>query len=343
MSETIKTVLLFLTLNSSLFMIQAQQKPSLLLTNHTFTENRVEVGGIVLNDKPVKDATLTGENAKAFEIKKSRLFFTSTNNTEGEYNITISVKSMGSIVSDTFRIVNDRFIRNKVIAHRGAWKNTGATENSITALKRALQLRCGGTEFDVHMSADSVLVINHDSHIQSILIEKTDAKDLLNLKLANGENLPTLESFLREGISQHTSKLILEIKPSAISNERGIATARQVVKLVKTFRAQAWIDYISFDYDICKEVLRIDPYARVAYLNGDKDPQDLKEDNMWGFDYHFKVLKKNKKWISKAKNLGLTTNAWTVNDNETMEWLLKEDIDFITTNEPELLLEILKK
>ena len=63
--------------------------------------------------------------------------------------------------------------KNKVIAHRGAWKNTGATENSIGALEHAIKLGCYGSEFDVHMSADSVLYVHHDHAIKGTHIEKT--------------------------------------------------------------------------------------------------------------------------------------------------------------------------
>jgi glycerophosphoryl diester phosphodiesterase len=44
----------------------------------------------------------------------------------------------------------------RVIAHRGAWKNTGVPENSIASLQHAIALGCYGSEFDVHLSADSV-------------------------------------------------------------------------------------------------------------------------------------------------------------------------------------------
>ncbi|MGS0526376.1 hypothetical protein ACU8V7_15580 [Zobellia nedashkovskayae] len=36
----------------------------------------------------------------------------------------------------------------------------------------------------------------------------------------------------------------------------------------------------------------------------------------------------------------IALNAWTVNEEDDMEWFLKNDFDFITTNEPELLLKI---
>jgi glycerophosphoryl diester phosphodiesterase len=49
----------------------------------------------------------------------------------------------------------------------------------------------------------------------------------------------------------------------------------KVYEMVRSMKAQAWIDYISFDYNICLELMRLDPHARVAYLNGDKSPEQL--------------------------------------------------------------------
>ena len=92
--------------------------------------------------------------------------------------------------------------KNKVIAHRGAWKNTGATENSIGALEHAIKLGCYGSEFDVHMSADSVLYVLHDHSIQGTNIETTNSAELSKIKLANGEALPTLEAYLKAGSKQ---------------------------------------------------------------------------------------------------------------------------------------------
>ena len=97
----------------------------------------------------------------------------------------------------------------RVIAHRGAWKNTGLPENSIAALKQAIALGCYGSEFDVHMSSDSVLFVHHDPMIQSVYLEKTAAAQLETLKLGNGENLPTLETYLRAGEFQQATRLVL--------------------------------------------------------------------------------------------------------------------------------------
>ncbi|MBC9794854.1 glycerophosphodiester phosphodiesterase [Sinomicrobium sp. FJxs] len=233
------------------------------------------------------------------------------------------------------------FIKNKVIAHRGAFKNTGSPENSLASLNHAIEMGCEGSEFDVWMTADSVLVVNHDADFMGMFIEDTTYKELLQKKYPNGENIPTAEAYIKEGIKQNHTKLIFEIKPSKKSKEHGLKLAEKSVALVHQLNAQNWVDYISFDYDICKKVMELDPKANVAYLNGDLSPAELKKDGFFGLDYSLKVIKKHPEWIKQARENGLTVNVWTVNKKEDMEWLLDEGADFITTNEPEQLLKII--
>jgi glycerophosphoryl diester phosphodiesterase len=235
------------------------------------------------------------------------------------------------------------FAQTKVVAHRGAFKNTGVPENSIAALKEAIKMGCDGSEFDVHMSADSVIFVNHDAHIQGVAIETSTSKDLAAIKLGNGESLPTLEAYLKEGIKQKKTRLVLEIKPSAVSKERGIALTRRVVAMVNSLKAASKVDYISFDYEICKEITKLAPKATVQYLAGNKTPSELHADGIHGFDYHYSVLRKNPEWIKEAKSKKMITNVWTVNDEPDMDWLLQEGVALITTNEPELLLKKVRK
>lgn len=236
----------------------------------------------------------------------------------------------------------DMFQKNKVIAHRGAWKTQGLPQNSLASLREAVRLGCEGSEFDVWMTADDVLVVNHDAHFQEMPIETSTYEQLLTRKLPNGEKIPTLKEYLAEGMKQSGTKLILEFKPSGISVERSEKVGEMSVKTVKELNAEKWVDYITFSYEGGKKAIETDPTANVAYLNGDKAPAQLKEDGFFGFDYNIRVLRQKPEWISEAQELGLTVNAWTVNNPEDMIWLLDLNTDFITTDEPEILLELIK-
>jgi glycerophosphoryl diester phosphodiesterase len=233
--------------------------------------------------------------------------------------------------------------KNQVIAHRGAWKANKFPENSIASLNEAIRIGCYGSEFDVWMTSDNVLVVNHDAEFQGLTIEKVTYNELLTKTMTNGEKIPTLESYLLAGKKQRSTKLILEIKPSLISKERGILVTDRCVEMVKKLKALEWTEYISFDYDYCKRVLELLPKAKVAYLKGDISAEQMKADKLTGVDYHYSVYQKDENWIENAHKLGLTINAWTVNTAPEMQWLLKRKTEFITTNEPELLFEELKK
>jgi glycerophosphoryl diester phosphodiesterase len=247
-----------------------------------------------------------------------------------------------TIVLSSFHAMSQKKSTTQVIAHRGAWKNTGVPENSIAALQHAIRLGCWGSEFDVHMSSDSVPFILHDHSIKGIHIEKTSAAELSQIKLSNGESLPTLESYLEAGKNQKTTRLILEIKSSDISKERSLALTAKCVEMVKKLNVASVTEYIAFDFDVCKKVKELDPTAIVTYLNGDKSPDELIAAGLNGMDYHHSIYKKHEDWLAISKKKNLITNVWTVNDAEAMRWFIERRVDYITTNEPERLIELLK-
>ncbi|MBK5207921.1 MAG: family 16 glycosylhydrolase [Flavobacteriaceae bacterium] len=236
------------------------------------------------------------------------------------------------------------FADNKVIAHRGAWKKHNLPQNSIASLKQAIKLNCTGSEFDVRMTLDGILIINHDPRYNNLEIEKTNYSKLVAFKLSNGEKLPTLKEYLLAGIENNTAtRLVCEIKPSKISKERGQLIAAKVVQLVEKLKAKDLIIYVSFDYEILKKIRKIDPTASTQYLESDKSIVQLKEDGISGADYYYADYKNHVEWIESAKKNNITLNAWTVNKVADMDWFLANNFDFMTTDEPELLLETAKK
>jgi len=234
-------------------------------------------------------------------------------------------------------LAQSTFHQNKIIAHRGAWKANGLPQNSIASLREAVRLGCEGSEFDVWMTADEVLVVNHDHDFQGMDIETSTYEQLLSKTLPNGEKIPTLKAYLTEGMTQKGTKLILEFKPSQLGVARSERVGELSVRTVQELGAEAWVEYITFSYEGGVKAIATDPKAKVAYLNGDKTPMELKEAGFFGFDYHISLLRRMPQWIAEAKTLGLTTNSWTINKEEDMSWLLELGVDFITTDEPEKL------
>jgi glycerophosphoryl diester phosphodiesterase len=250
------------------------------------------------------------------------------------------IKITAGKLEKEFELVKDEFIHNKVVAHRGAWKNTGVTENSQSSLKNAIALGAEASEFDVWLAADNVIVVNHDPHAGGLEIEKSSSADLTKVPLKNGDYLTTLEEYLKTARKQNKTALYLEIKKSLVSNERLMELTEKTVKMVHDMKMQAWVNYISFDLDCLKKVMEVDPTAKTSYVEKDKTLQEMVENKIWGIDYNISMFKDDPELIQKAHKLGLTVNAWTVNKEEDLRMLLDRGIDFITTNEPELLLKL---
>jgi beta-glucanase (GH16 family)/glycerophosphoryl diester phosphodiesterase len=233
--------------------------------------------------------------------------------------------------------------KNQVIAHRGAWKKQNLPENSIASLKHAFKLNCYGSEFDVHLTADSVVVVNHDATFLGMNIAKSTYQQLLAKKLSNGESIPTLEEFIKTGLKQKKTKLILEIKPQNLGKERDQILTEKALQLVRKYKAQPWIEYISFGYDICTYIIKNEPNAKVAYLTGNVAPEKMKADGFTGVDYHFSVYQQNPDYIERFKKLGISINGWTANLPSEIDYLIANEADYITTNEPELVFDLIKK
>ncbi|GET26431.1 glycerophosphodiester phosphodiesterase family protein [Prolixibacter sp. NT017] len=239
-----------------------------------------------------------------------------------------------------YNLVKDEFIHTPVVAHRGAWKNQPGSENSIGSLKSAIALGCAASEFDVWWSADHVPVICHDPSIRGKVVEKTTAKELHAIDLENDEGVPSLEQYLKTTVLQNKTRLVLEIKSSQISQQRTLELTDAVVRMVHDLKAQAWVDYISFNYGALLRIRELDPTTHIAYLKDDKSIETLASDKISGLDYPFYSFQRDSSLIGKAHKVGLTVNVWTVNDAKELVHYLNEGVDFITTNEPEQLIQL---
>lgn len=229
----------------------------------------------------------------------------------------------------------------KIVAHRGYWRTDGSAQNSITSLQKAAAVGCYGSEFDVWLTADGVPVVFHDATIDGIRIEDTTFATLMNHRLQNGEFIPTLQQYLAEGSKIEGCQLILEIKPHR-NEVRDKRIADMCVELVRTLGLEKKTEYISFSKVVCQRLHEITPDSKVAYLNGELAPAQIKEMGLTGIDYNEKVFVKHPEWLQEAKQLGVEVNVWTVDGEENLRHHVNlEGVDLITTNDPEILKGIL--
>ena len=231
----------------------------------------------------------------------------------------------------------------KVVAHRGYWRTDGSAQNSITSLQKAAEVGCWGSEFDVWLTADGVPVVFHDATIDGIRIEDTTYATLMNHRLQNGEFIPTLQAYLQEAQHWPDCRLIFEVKPHR-NTKRDNMISELSVELVNMLGLASRTDYISFSKHACKRLHELAPQAKVAYLNGDLTPQQVKEMGLTGIDYSIATFNKHPEWALEAKELGLEVNVWTVDGEEALtRFAQMPGIDIITTNDPETLIKLLNK
>lgn len=222
--------------------------------------------------------------------------------------------------------------QTKIVAHRGYWDCAGSAQNSITSLKLADKIGCYGSEFDVHLTKDGVIVVHHDQNVGKIDIQTSTYKALKKERLRNGEKIPTLEQYLDAG-KDLSCKLVLEIKKQKVQSHED-SLVRQCVDLVKSKGLTDRIVWISFSGKACELLHQLLPDAHIQYLLGDWDPKTIKAKGLSGIDYEQKVIALHPEWIKECHDLGLVVNVWTVNDLNTINQFIKAGVDFITTNAP---------
>lgn len=229
----------------------------------------------------------------------------------------------------------------KVIAHRGYWQTPGSAQNSIRSLVKADSIGCYASEFDVWMTADDVLVVNHDPTINGIVIENAQSDTVLAQRLANGETVPTLDAYLATAATL-PSRIVCELK---VHDSRGKErkAVQGILDMVRKYGLEDKTDYITFSRDAFKEFIRKAPEGTgVYYLEGDYVPAQIKHLGGAGIDYYIGVVKNHPEWIAECHDMGLLVNIWTVNSEADMRWCIDNGADFITTNDPELLQSLLK-
>ncbi len=233
--------------------------------------------------------------------------------------------------------------QTRVIAHRGYWDTEGSAQNSLAALRAAQAIKVYGSEFDVNMTADDSLIVIHGPKHGTIEdVQSATFDSVRAIPLSNGELVPTLAEYLAAGKENPDVKLILEIKSHA-TPERETFVVERIVEAVKTAGVEHQTEYIAFSLHACCEVARLAPKAKVAYLNGDRTPEELRNMNIDGLDYYYSLILENNEWVKQAHYWGLTVNIWTVNDEESMRKAIEQKVNFITTDKPELLQQILRE
>lgn len=251
-------------------------------------------------------------------------------------------KFMTAVIAAALLIPTDMNARKEnegtgIVAHRGFWncEEAGFARNSVAALRCAQEAGFWGSEFDVNMTSDGVLLVYHDSDVEGKNIENNPHEAFKYFRLENGEPIPTIDDYLIQGKKYPETMLVYELKKHSCNEVEDRVVDMTIEKLKEhDLLDPSKVMFISFSYHMCKRLAEKLPEFTVQYLSGDKKPSTVKADKINGIDYHYDILTINKKWVKAAHDLEMSVNAWTVNKVSNMEHMLDIKVDMLTTDFP---------
>ena len=226
-----------------------------------------------------------------------------------------------------------------IIAHRGFWdcEDGGYAPNSIAALRCAQEHYLWGSEFDVYMTKDEELIVYHDSRINGRKIEKNTFDIFKEVRLENGEPIPTVDQFLEQGRKYPLTKLVYELK----AHSSNALEDRFVELTIEKLKAHDMLDpnrvmFVSFSLHMCEKLARKLPEFTVQYLSWNSfiDIDELLTKGIDGIDVRHGALKHEETLGKRAKDFGLSVNVWTVDEEEDIKRMLDMEVDQITTDDP---------
>lgn len=240
-----------------------------------------------------------------------------------------------------------------VVAHRGS--SFAAPENTLAAAKLSIEMGANGSECDVYRTSDNKVVLLHDSTFKRTAgldkrvvdcdyetVSKLDVGSWKDKKFA-GEKVPTLKEYLKLFVGT-PCRPVIEIKMEGIE---------QLV--IDDVREAGLVDHvvvIAFSQNVVKKMRELEPNISVAWLYGDKHegtPLELadlltkraRECDTTVLDLNHTLI--TPELLKILRDRGFHVWAWTVDDPNRMETLLRWGIDSITTNKPDLLIEVMSK
>lgn len=227
-----------------------------------------------------------------------------------------------------------------LVAHRGFWNCAagGGARNSVAALKAAQDNGFWGSEFDVNMTSDEVLVVAHGPKIGDVVIQENPFSVLSEIRLENGEPVPTLKDYLEQAVLHPETVLVLEMKKHDTDALEDRAVELTLAQLEEYgLLDPAHVCFISFSMHACKQFVKLCPGFTVQYLGSDKLVDSIVADGIPGIDSQFmKVITPGAGdlLMKKARERGLSVNVWTVDNEVEIKGSIKKKVDMITTNEP---------
>ncbi len=239
-----------------------------------------------------------------------------------------------------------------IAAHRGYWncEESGYARNTVASLRNAQICGFRGSEFDLHLTADEVivvvhddvLIVPHDNVVDTVRIDANPYSAIKDVILENGEKIPTLDDYLAQTVKNPKMMLVCEFKKhsSEALEDRLVELTVAKMKEYGVYDPSK-VMFISFSRHISDLIAEKMPEFTNQYLDKNFSPDELAETGINGVDYSVSVFKNHPDWYQQARNHGMSVNCWTVNKREDMEMLIDLGVDCITSDYPTLVREVL--
>ncbi|GAB2899469.1 glycerophosphodiester phosphodiesterase [Microbulbifer echini] len=222
-------------------------------------------------------------------------------------------------------------------AHRGYQLH--ASENTLQAIRHAIEIGVDGIEIDVWNIGEQLLV-THDRRLGRLLcgselITDLHPQELRERSLPCGNTIPTLREVL-ELIGSRV-QLNIEIKGP---NTTGLV-AREVRAFVRD-TGTSFDQYIvsSFDHQQLYQCLRLIPEVRRGVLISGV-PLELAACTtpLQAYSLHTCLDFTNTQLIADAKRRGLKNYVFTVNNSVDLTLLAAQGVDGVFTDKPQMVLD----
>jgi len=218
-----------------------------------------------------------------------------------------------------------------VIAHRGA--SAYEPENTLKAIKRALDLNAKMIEVDVRLSKDEHIIVIHDESVDRTTNGKGYVKDLTleelkKLNAGKGERIPTLQEVINA--VRKRAILIIEIKVLNIEDS--------LVKIIEKEGIEKEVVITSFYHPILRRIKELNQIIRTGVIfkcHPIKSADLALNARANSLFPEYKYV--SKEMIKEAHEYDLKIYPWTIDDRNRANQLIEMGVDGIVTNKPDIL------
>jgi glycerophosphoryl diester phosphodiesterase len=222
-----------------------------------------------------------------------------------------------------------------IIAHRGA--SYIEPENTLRSFRKALDMGADAIEFDVRFSKDNIPIIIHDDTVDRTTNGKGKVNNMLfselrKLDAGMGEQIPTLQEALN--LIDRKALILIELKERYHEDI--------ILKEVLLRNLLDNVIFISFHYDVLNRLRNLNNNVKTGYLyyKPSAPINEASQNNAFAILPRYNMI--SSRIITWAHSKGLKVYAWTVDDpNKAME-LVKEGVDGIATNKPDIIKNVVK-